>query len=338
MTDDLFEMLPAQTSEEELSMDVNDDSDQRMFRTRIQLPAWQNITDSRIERDMRSVFAGFQLPTKQTIAKGLNTIDALNIYVANSLKDIKAEDSRTAINSIQTAAATSVRKWALGRALNQACASHDYGPNVVQVLAKRNNESVAGLYHIRHVARVLSMKDVYMLGMYDAGWDNIRRLSYIADQNIRQQLIAAYISNIPDWNDRKRRDTARRTLSTAIASLCRSNYAELAGSEPKALAAARDVSQEAPEYYEMRKQLQKLLKVFKKASDKSALQRFVRIASDYFIMQDVQDAETLNSFVTQDASTMLTYIDTLGDILNTYKQQLQSLANATPLSSKEKDK
>lgn len=342
MSEDVFDIVQAgdlvPVTQEQTALqaiDANDDSDDRMFRARIQLPAWDNITDARIERDMKSVFSGFQLPTKQAIAKGFNTIEELNTYVANSLKDIKAEDSKTAISNIQTAAATSVRKWALGRALNQACASHNYGANVVQLLAKKNGQSVAGIYHIRHVAKVLSMKDVYTLGMYDAGWDNIRRLSYIPDAGVREQLITAYIANIPDWNDRKRRDSARKTLATAIASLSRSSYDQVATSQPVALAAARDMSQEAPEYYELRKELQKAIKVFKKAADKNALQRFIRVAQNYFILDNVQDAQLLNGFIVEDSTAMLVYVNTLSDILSTYKEQLQSLTKAVPTKSQE---
>lgn len=313
----------------------NDDVDDPSMRARIELPCWDRLNDNKIIREVSDIFDGFELPNENACGKQFSDAGALAAYIEAANAEIKEYDAKSAIVTIRTGAAIAVRKWAMGRILEAALTQKDFGASAMQTIAKVTGMSMSTLYHIRRVAKVLSMKEVYVLGMYDAGWFNIRSLAFIKDGNTREQLIEAYTSSITDWNDAKKRDAARTTLHHAIQSVQSNNYDELASSDPDKLALVTDHSEDAPEFTEARALLDKLGRMFSKASSASVVDEWTRILDSYFIMDDIPGADTLNGAIVEQSTIVLDKLNTLLDNLPRLIQSVESLTRSVPVKAEE---
>lgn len=328
MTEEITDIT---TAMEAVAADIagTDDTDDVAMRARIELPRWERLNDTKIMHFVSEVFKGFELPNEAACGKQFTTTKALSEYIDATNDEIKEFDAKSAIVTIRTSAAIAVRKWAMGRILESALTQRDFGSSAMQAIAQDTGMSMSTLYHIRRVAKVLSMKEVYVLGMYDAGWFNIRSLAFIKDAATREQLIAAYTDSITDWNDAKKRDVARTTLHHAIQAIQNGNYEELASSDPDKLALVTDHSEDAPEFTQTRTLLDKLGKMFSKASSANVIDDWTRILDEYFIMDDVPGAETLNGAVVEQATDVAQKLNALLDNLPRLIQSVESVARAT---------
>ena len=325
-----LELIPS-----DLALMTTPESDDASMRARIELPKWDKLNDNKIIRDVSEIFHGFELPNEESCSKQFASAEELASYVEAANQEIKEFDAKSAITTIRTGAAIAVRKWALGRTLEAAFGQRSYGSQAMQTIAKATGMSVSTLYHIRRVAKVLSMKEVYVLGMYDAGWFNIRSLAFINDRNSREQLITAYTSAIDDWNDAKKRDAARATLHHAIQSIQKGNYEELATSDPEKLALASDHNEDAPEYVATRMLLDKLAKMFAKASSATVIDEWTRTLDEYFVMDDVPGAEALNGAVVEQATDILAKLNSLLDNLPRLIQSVESVSRSSVTASED---
>lgn len=329
MTDDDMTNTLAVPEEAALAAAAQEDTDDPSMRAKIELPCWDRLNDSKIIREVSEVFKGFELPNEEACSKQFADADALAEYVDATNNEIKEFDAKSAIVTIRTSAAIAVRKWAMGRILENVLTKRDFGSAAMQTIAKATGTSMSTLYHIRRVAKVLSMKEVYVLGMYDAGWFNIRSLAFVPDQEARERLIAAYTDSITDWNDAKKRDRARTTLHQAIQAIQNSNYDELATSDPDKLALVTDHSEDAPEFTATRTLIDKLGRMFSKASSATVIDEWCRILDDYFIMDDIPSAETLNGVVVEQAADLLSKLNALQDNLPRLIQSVESVSRAS---------
>lgn len=323
------EQLPMAFSDQEL-----DDKGMRAF---VELPEWELIDDRRILNDLRGIFPGFDFPDVKTLSSSMVTLDDFISYVRETLDDINKRDAVVAIQEITTNAALSVRKWFLGKAMEQVLTEHTYGQTAMGELSTATNISVSGLYHMRKVGRELSMKEVYTLGMYDAGWYNIRRMAYIRDADLRSRLITTYTTAVSDWNNAKLRENARTALTAAINSVMKPNYEELATSNPEALAEVRDMEEEAPEYAEARKLVTLLLRLYKRISADSLLTKAQEVFSNYFLRESVEGAEVLRADLLEDVDSLLKMLSATRDIVPVLTEELTSLKASTLLKDDEEE-
>lgn len=307
------------------------DADQGLSAN-IKLPTWDKLDERRILRDMDVMFHGFSIPDGDVIKSSLATIEDLNTFVQNTLNEIQEYDAKSAVQSITTSAALAVRKWALGRAINEAVSRNNLGSSSMQVIAENNNIGLSSLYHMRKVGKELDMREVYALGMYDAGWFIIRKISYIEDKNERARLIQAYVDSITDWNDSRQREKARSALLLSIKAIQSNSYLDVACSDPSRVAVAVDHSEDAPEYQAARALLNKLSSVFKRPSADSLYEEASATLENYYIADSVEGADAMHELIVEEAGTIIDRIDNILSRLPQLREELVSVQQSRVLS------
>lgn len=328
LSDTAYELEPVDTAAP-APTDVEDKDD---LTAVIQLPDYSKITENRVIRGMQNVFPGFEVPTENSIESMGKDPAAIEEYIDQLQKDIVRGDLEEKSKIIESSAANSVRRWQLGYVIKSLTTSSKFSAEQEQGIRRVLHSHLgAAYYHYLKVGERLSIKDVYVLGMYDAGWGNIRSLAFVADADMRQLIIKSYCDSIVDWNDKRRRDAARKALSQAIKEAMAGGYDSLASSDPANLIATGEIEELAPEYKEALNLLEKLLKTFKKLGDENYIEQTCKTFSDYFIADDIEGAADLNQRVTEAAADLAELIENTQKQLPDLKEQLVSLAEVKPI-------
>ena len=294
---------------------------------KLELPKYDELTSQKILKQMQKVFSGFDYDEDMDPNSVFKTAEQIEAYAKNVINDIEACDNNFKIEAIEKAAAISAKRWHFGFVISKCLDASGYGSDLAGKLAKAAGISTSYLYQYRAVGERLSLKDAYILGLYGLGWELIRQLAALNDDDMRKELIKYYISSIDDYNNTMMRDQARAALKQALDSLKKAPQQLDDTSNLSMIEAASNFPDEAPEFVECEKQVEGLKTAIRNLTKKKRLEPFVKAAGDCFLAEDVPGAqEHLAAFV-ESVSEALALVKELEEIIPEYKQELESLVN-----------
>ena len=294
---------------------------------KLTLPKYDELTSQSILKQMQKVFTGFDYDENMNPNAVFKSAEQIETYAKNVINDIEACDNNFKIEAIEKAAAISAKQWHFGFVISKCLDASGYGSDLAGKLAKAAGISTSYLYQYRAVGERLSLKDAYILGLYGLGWELIRQLAALNDDDMRKELINYYISSIDDYNNVMMRDQARTALKQALDNLKKAPQQLDDSSNLSMIEAASNFPDEAPEFVECEKQVEQLKTAIRNLTKKKRLDPFVKAAGDCYLPESVAGAqEHLDTFV-ESVTEALSLVKELEEILPSYKQELESLVN-----------
>jgi hypothetical protein len=290
------------------------------------LPKYDELSDNRILKEMQKVFQGFDFDEQMQPKEVFKSVAQIEKYAKNVVNDIEAADNDFKLDAVLKAAAISAKRWHFGWVVSKCLKAADYGEDLAPKLAKAAGISVSYLYQYRAVGDRLSMKDAYILGMYGLGWELIRQLAALPDDEYRREIIQNYINSIPDYNNSMIREQARATVKQILDALKNGHQALDDTSNLNLIEAASNFPNEAPEFVEAEKQVQQLKTAIRNLTKDKRVDAFTKAAGDCYLPKEVVGAgEHLESFK-ESCAEALELIEQLTQLLPNYKQELESLS------------
>lgn len=171
-------------------------SDNQVLGTRIMsLPKYNELTDQRIVKEMQRVFNGFEYDSNMNPTEVFKSADQIETYAKAVVVDIEKCDDDFKMDAVRKAAAISAKRWHFGFVISKCLDASGYGSDLAGKLAKAAGISTSYLYQYRAVGERLSLKDAYILGLYGLGWELIRQVAAINDDDVRRNLITYYVDS-----------------------------------------------------------------------------------------------------------------------------------------------
>lgn len=295
--------------------------------TSLTLPKYDELNNQRILKEMQKVFSGFDFDEKMKPQEMFKTAEQIESYAKEVVQDIETCDNDFKVEAVLKSAAISAKRWQFGWVISRCLATNIYGSDLAGKLAKAAGISTSYLYQYRAVGERLSLKDAYILGLYGLGWDLTRQLGALEDDDIRKALIVSYVSSITDWNNTLIREQARVTMKNTLDNLRRGNSNVLDDTtSTHLLESAASLDQQAPEFVDAFKQIEKLatwLRALIKDKNKGP---FLKAAQDCFLMEDVPGAPDQLASFHDKTSEVLQLLTEVEETLPLYKQELESLS------------
>lgn len=293
----------------------------------LELPKYDELTDQRIVKEMQRVFTGFEYDENMQPNDVFKSADQIESYAKNVVSDIETCDNNFKMDAVLKSAAISAKRWHFGFVISKCLDASGYGSDLAGKLAKAAGISTSYLYQYRAVGDRLSMKDAYILGLYGLGWELIRQVAAINDDNIRKDLIKYYVSSITDYNNSMLREQARAAMKQAIDSLKKAPQQLDDSSNLSLIEAASNFSSEAPEFAETEKQVEQLKSAIRGLTKKKRAEPFMKAAGDCYLPESVPGAEEhLEAFI-ESVTEALELLKELKELLPEYEQELQSLSH-----------
>lgn len=293
------------------------------------LPKYEDITDKRVIDELKRVFRGFSFSLDDNVEQSFKTLDQLAEFVKAGNDELTKADHAFKRDAIAKNGAIMARRWFFGYVLDRCLQKASYGVGAPEKIAKAAGISVPYLYQYRKVGSALSIKDAYILGLYDAGWELTRQLSTVEDATDRTNLIKLYVGSIPDFDNLLMREKARAALREAIDQL-KSDNALIDSADVKQLMESQNLTEEAPEFYEAKTQLTKLSKVAFKLAKEDWYDNLHRVFGDCFLMEDIYNSENLCADMAALADETATKLEVAVKLLPDLITELKSLAKITP--------
>ena len=299
-----------------------------LSRKALVLPSYDQLEDKKIIRELQGVFKGFDFSYDDHYDQKFEDIEALEEYAQESIKEIDSFDVESKKSIIRNSGAIAAKRWVFGYVINQCLSNTAYGSKAAEKLAQAANISLAYLYQYRTVGSNLSLKDAYILGMYDAGWDTIRQLSTVKDAADRTALIKFFVEANNDWNNRQHREIAKQALKTALERYKAGENGStptIDCSDPAQIQTAVEFDNQAPEFADANKALLKFKKQLSVLTKEANVQNLVTTLSDCFLMDDIPGAAArLDEFKGVAADT-ISLLQKLENLIPTIREQLQSI-------------
>lgn len=313
---------------------------EKLSRTAISLPAYTKITEQRVVKEMQALFKGFTFDSDMHVTEVFKNVEQVESFAKESIKEINNIDTQFKMDNIMKAGAIAVRRWYFGFVVNKCLSEASYGEQLAQKLAAASDISLAYLYQYREVGENLSITDAYTLGIYQASWDLIRKIATIDDPDMRTSIITMYTDAITDIDNVVEIEAARNAALSAISYLKqnKTDADSLDISNPKLLDQLANFETMAPEYVECKKAVEAMLTAIRKLTKSQNYEKWVTSLQDFFLMSDILNAENYLATLKGSVSDALTQIEKLENILPTYKQELQSVLNASLTTPEEAEK
>lgn len=229
-----------------------------LSRATLVLPKYDELTDQRVVKEMQSVFKGFDFDPTENCEHKFKTVEQIEAYAAEASRELAQADNAFKMAAVQNNGAIAAKRWHFGWVINQCLKSSKYGAGLAEKLAAAADISLSYLYQYRAVGDNLSIRDAYILGMYGAGWGNIKAIGAISDADTRATVIQFFVQSISDYNNPVAIEQAKVALEQVLQSLKRAPELPPDTSNPKQLDAMINFDQEAPEFVEAQKQIAKL--------------------------------------------------------------------------------
>ena len=297
-----------------------------LMRAKITLPTYESVTEQRVAQELSSIFKGFVYDPDAAFEKQFKTVDAIADYATACNAELKQIESTSKSQAIRYAGALMARRWYLGHVIHKTLDSASYGTDTAGNLANKMDISKSYLHQMKDVGRRLTVKDTYVLGMYDAGWSHIRSLATIQDDDTRKRIIEMYCASIPDWNDDVCKQKAKACLAAAILAAKKGDMI-LDSTAPDSEEPAEDLAIKAPEYDAANKFLAKISKQLIFWTSDKVHDEAEKVFNECFIADDIPGAEEeLGRFCTR-ATEALDALNKLTDMLPDLKVHLESLTS-----------
>lgn len=303
---------------------VKTEMNTELARPSILLPGYDELEDKRIIRELQGIFKGFDFSYENKYADKFEDIEALEQFAAESIKEIDRFDNDAKRSAIANSGAISAKRWLFGYIINQCLSSAAYGSKAAEKLAEAANISIAYLYQYRTVGANLTLKDAYILGMYGAGWDDVREVATIKSADDRNSLIRFFVAANNDYNNAVARETARAAFKTAISRI-KTGSIPIDCSDPAQLQTAVEFAEDAPEYDRCFKALTKLNKQMSAILKDKTNEELNASIDDFFIMEDVPNAELRLQEFRGLTGSVLKNIQDLQDLLGSLQTLVESV-------------
>lgn len=293
------------------------------------LPKYEDITEKRVLDELKRVFRGFSFSLDDKVEQSFKSLDQLADFIKAGNEELVKADQSFKREAIIKNGAIMARRWFFGYVLDRCLKKSSYSPGAPEKIAKAAGISVPYLYQYRKVGSSLTIKDAYILGIYDAGWELTRQLSTIEDATDRTNLIKLYVASIQDFDNLLMREKAKAALRTAIEQL-KSDNAVIDSSDVKQLMEAQNLIEDAPEFCEAKKQLTKLSKVAIKLAKEDYFEELTKVFGDCFLMEDIYNADQLCVDLGALAGDTANKLETAMNLLPDLIKELRSLENIKP--------
>lgn len=301
--------------------------------TALALPKYTELSETRVVKEMQVVFKGFEFDKDFNPLERFKTAEQVEAYAKTSIKELDEADNKFKIGAIMNAGAIAAKRWHFGFMIARCLSSANYGSDLATKIATAANISPSYLYQYRAVGERLTLKDAYILGMYGAGWECIRKLAALNDDIIRSSLIRMFIDSIPDWNNSIVREKAKEQLNLAIENMKKAPEAAQVAS-PAELEAVANFDKEAPEFIDCNKQMETIKSAIRGFIKPKKVEAFINAAENCYLPDTVVGAqERLDAFHTS-CNEALEMLQEMENIIPTIRENLQSLSQM-PLSSNE---
>lgn len=299
------------------------------------LPKYDELSDNRILKEMQKVFQGFDYDENMNPKEMFKNVDQIETYAHNVVVEIEDCDNNFKHDAVLKAAAISAKRWYFGFVVSKCLSASCYGADLATKLAKAAGISTSYLYQYRAVGDRLSMKDAYILGMYGLGWELIRQLAAMNDDDLRRETIQLYINSITDYNNSMIREQARAAVKQVIDSVKKGPQQLDDTSNLSLIEAANNFPKEAPEFVECEKQVARMKSAMRNITKEKNLAAFMKAADECYLPKQVVGAEEhLESFL-DSVDEALTILAELETTMPRIKEQLESLSKLTPIGNED---
>lgn len=290
------------------------------------LPAYEDITEKRVLDEMKKVFRGFSFSLDDNVEQSFKSVDQLGNFIKIGNEELVRADQNFKQEAIYKSGAIMARRWFFGYVLDRCLKKASYGSGAPEKIAKISGISIPYLYQYKKVGSNLTIKDAYILGIYDAGWELVRMLSTIDDEAYRTTLIKMYIDSIKDFDNVIVKERARGALKAAIEQI-KSDNTTIDSSDVKQLIENQNLEVEAPEFWMAKNTLTKLNKVAIKLGKEDWYESMHNIFGDCFLMSDIFNAEGLRDDLKDTAENTIKNLEAAMQFIPDLIVELKSLAN-----------
>lgn len=303
-----------------------------LSRTAIGLPKYGAITEQRVVKDMQTWFKGFTFDEDLNITEMFKNVEQIEVFAKEAIAEINTADVQFKMDGIMKSGAIAVRRWYFGWIVNKVLSEASYGEGVAKKLSQSSGISDAYLYQYKDVGERLSITDVYTLGIYQASWDMIRQLATIKDEDYRKMVIQVYVNSITDVTNEVEIDNSRNAAILAIKKIKEGQKnpdKALDISNPAMLQQAASFREQAPEYDDADKAIEKYNKFANGIVKQQSYEQLIKACQDFFLMSDIIDAENNLIIFKGKVAKALSLTEKLENMLPVIKQELISLSNVT---------
>lgn len=181
------------------------------------LPTYADVTDEKVLRSVREVFAGFTYDPSADYARQFQDPKQLAQYIMATTKEIKDKQIDGVSQRLIINSASLVKFWCMGAVANKTLEEASYGNGAVGQIAAEMKKSVPYIYQLRAVATQLTLQDAFLLGMRECcSTTTLRKLAQIRDADRRRQIIDIFIQETQDMSDAPRMERATKQFKVAI--------------------------------------------------------------------------------------------------------------------------
>lgn len=295
-------------------------------KSKLQLPAYGQMTNDRVVKEMQSVFKGFDYDPNMKAEQVFKSVEQIESYASAAAKELEQVDSEFKMNAVLNAGAIAAKRWHFGWVINKCLESASYGQGLGTKIAAAAGISMSYLYQYRLVGSNLDIRDAYTLGMYGAGWDLIRETAAVTDEVTRKNLIKMFVDSITDVNDSwtcaKVKDAYRRALKQI-----KQGPPEIDTSSPEQIETAANFENEAPEFAEAQKRLQNLMSYCRAFVKDRNLEPMLKAFADCFLAENVSNAEAQLETFHEQVEQAMSLLSSVESVLPQLKEELMSLKN-----------
>lgn len=297
---------------------------EQLSRATITLPKYGDLTEAKVVREMQVLFKGFDFDPDMNVEQMFKSIEAVETYAKNAAAELEATDAKFKMNSIMNNGAISAKRWHFGWIVNKCLKASSYGDKVAEKLAQSAGISVPYLYQYAAVGANLKLTDAYLLGMYNAGWENIRGIGAIKDRALVQSLIQYYVSSINDLNNSVQVEQVKAQLKAALARIKEAPEA-LDMSTPKQIEEVVEIDKDAPEYVECLNQLERLKTSLRALSVEKKIDPIRKACGDCYLVSTVPSAADRLGVLHTSAQEAEDLLVAAQNFLSEIRVELQSL-------------
>jgi hypothetical protein len=325
LTDETDQEALVPVEEAETSSATQFDDNDPALIPNITLPTENDITDKKIKDDLKAVFDNFTIDFEEDMSTQFSDFESFTDYSKRSMKDILDKQFKRDARNRKTNAAILTRLWIQGKAWKDNVGNtKKYGGKTVQRLAADHGYSQSFVYSMIQVAKNITWREAYLLGMRDVGSKTLRDIAAIKDDTTRHTAIREFCESYRDTANIKERDEAKRKLVLATS----------VGSKKDAFDGDLTANPNAKEsgYTEEVDNALSALTMVKNMVDKltneESTNTFKAYASNYFMMSTTEGAEEQHQKVLDRAKEIRTLCAKAEDNLAVIIQELDSLAAA----------
>ena len=289
----------------------------------IELPGYEDLNDSKVLGNVKEVFRDFDYDVTENMGKKFEDTKALAQYVEHSMEDIRTIRSRAEASELLQRGASMARFWYIGDSLDKALTQGTYGTAAYNKLATEMKKSVPYIYQLRAVAARLTVVDCYLLGIRGCDTTTLRKLAQVKDDDMRKNIIKAFVTLIKDTSDRDTIDRARKALTAAINMDQKSDFIDVSTSDPSQGGSPVEITEE---YQDIMRQFTKWQKMLKKVINEEVCDEFYNALDGFFMSDTVPDAETHLDDVKAEAETTRSLLEAALTVLKDNIEHIDSLS------------